>query len=285
MSIQEGKMRIGWTNIPLVEIYRNDWVAIFQNYAGTYKSKNAASMDINALRTIVESTLDDIWVTFYDSRLWWGKLADGNVQADTISNYRILDGDWNKYDSNGNELLANQIPGNIAKVQGFKGTVCRISEIDDLKRLINNIPSDEYKNIVRTRDALIREIELGLKKLHWKEFETLVDMIFENAGWQRLSMVGGSMKYTDIELQEPITHELYQVQVKSQASYADFEKYAQKFTPGKFKKLYFVVHSPDKKLAENGVGKFQDVELVFANELARMVVERGFTDWLLMKIR
>ena len=37
------------------------------------------------------------------------------------------------------------------------------------------------------------------------------------------------MKYVDMELQEPITGDLYQVQVKSDATIANFREYAKKF--------------------------------------------------------
>ena len=124
-----------------------------------------------------------------------------------------------------------------------------------------------------------------LKKLHWKDFENLVDLIFRNAGWRRLSLVGETLKYVDMELEEPITHDMYQVQVKSQATYEEYEEYAQNFSHGNFRRLFFVVHSPDKKLADAGVGKFPDVELLLPNLLAAKVVEFGLTDWLLKRIK
>jgi hypothetical protein len=287
-SISENKARIGWKNLTLEEINNKNWDSIRQTYLNTYKTIGAATMDINALRNIVESTSDDIWITFHASQLWWGRFSDAShIQEDTESKYRVLDGKWQNHDINGNPLLINQISGRISKVQGFRATVCKISgdDEDDLKRLINDVPSDDYNRIARTRDALIKDIELGLKKLHWKDFELLTDLIFRNAGWHRLSLVGETLKYVDMELQEPITNELYQVQVKSQATLGDFEKYARDFSHGSFRKLYFVVHSPDKNLVDNGVNLYRDVELILPDKLAKMVVEFGLTEWLLKKIK
>lgn len=73
---------------------------------------------------------------------------------------------------------------------------------------------------------------------HWKDFEILVDLIFRNAGWRRVSVVGESLKFVDMELEEPITGEQYQVQVKSDATIADFKEYAEQFTERDFRKLY-----------------------------------------------
>jgi len=88
-----------------------------------------------------------------------------------------------------------------------------------------------------------------------------------------------------MELEEPITGDLYQVQVKSQATADEFKEYAQNFTHGSFRKLYFVVHSPDEKLTTYLDGMFSDVELILPGKLANMVVDFGLTGWLLKKIR
>jgi hypothetical protein len=284
-SIQENKLRIGWKNLLLEEINEKDWDSLLKKYLSTYKTKSVATMDINALKTIVDSTPDDIWITFHASQLWWCRLASGNVQEDDLSKYRLVDGGWQNHDMSGNSLLINQIPGNISMVQGFRATVCKVRDIDDLKRLINNVPSDKYTQIVQARGALIKEIEKGLSGLFWKDFENLIDLLFRNAGWHRLSLVGEEMKYVDMELQEPITGELYQVQVKSQASFADFDEYARNSSHGSFRKLYFVVHTPDQTLVDNRLAKYEDVELILPDKLAEMVVDLGLLEWLLKKIK
>lgn len=93
------------------------------------------------------------------------------------------------------------------------------------------------------------------------------------------------MKYVDIELEEPVTGDLYQVQVKSTATVSDFVEYAKSFSPGSFRRLYFVVHSPDENLAEYQLVAKGDVELILPKRLAQMVVQFGLTDWLFKKVR
>ena len=286
-SIQENKVRIGWIGWPIDEINQRKWDDLKQKYRKTYKNEGSATKDINALKNIVESTSDDIWITFYKNYLWWCRVGDPKIFEDKISNYRKVSSRWNNCDIIGQPLIINQIPGSISKKQRFSGTICgfKEKEVDDLRRLLNNQPSRSHIIIAEVKTKLISEVEKGLKQLHWKDFEILVDLVFRNAGWRRTSVVGETMKYVDMELEEPITGDKYQVQIKSAATVEDYEKYAKNFLPGKFCKLYFVVHSPQEKLANEKRRTYQGVELILPNRLAQMVVDFGLTEWLLKKIR
>jgi hypothetical protein len=175
----------------------------------------------------------------------------------------------------------------VSEVRGFRGTACRVNKeaTDDLRRLLNARPSDKFKSIVQAKENLIAEVTRSLRQLHWKDFETLSDLVFRNSGWHRISVVGEAMKYVDIELEEPITHDLYQVQVKSSATLADFEDYARQFSGGSFRKLYFVVHTPEGDLATAKRSDTANIELILPGRLAEMVVELGLVNWLLGKIK
>jgi hypothetical protein len=286
-SINENRARVGYDDIMLEEINERNWKTLKQKLQSRrrYKTKGALTMDVNALKAFVESTSDDIWITFYASQLWWCKLGEQTVYEDELSRYRLLAGEWHNHDIRGHPLLMNQIPGSISKIQRFQGTICNVKEKDDLKRLINDQPSEAYQAISRAKGNLVTQVEKGLKRLHWKDFETLVDLLFRNAGWNRTSIVGESMKFADLELEERVTGDLYQVQVKSMATVDDFEEYAQRFAHGSFRKLYFAVHSPDENLAEYQLGTYKDVELILPGRLAEMVVDFGLTDWLMKRIR
>lgn len=97
--------------------------------------------------------------------------------------------------------------------------------------------------------------------------------------------MGETMKFVDLELEEPITGDLYQVQVKSTATVVDFERYAQNFSPESFRKFYFVVHSPEEKLTNYQGTMDENIELILPRRLAQMVVDFGLTNWLMKKIR
>jgi hypothetical protein len=233
---------------------------------------------------LCDSTHDDIWITFCGNHLWWCKVEDPHIHEDKVSKYRRVDR-WHCQNIFGESLLSTQIPGRIAKLQGFRGTICKVSEAEELRRLINRQHSSEYAAIVHSKEDLCRHVETGLRRLHWKDFETLVDLLFRATGWRRVSVLGETMKFSDIELEEPITGEMYQVQVKSTATPRDLQEYTDTFAGGKYRRLFFVVHTPDKKLAETQQPEDDPVQIILPRRLAEMVVELGLLNWLLNKVR
>ncbi len=123
----------------------------------------------------------------------------------------------------------------------------------------------------------------AIQELHWKDFETLVDLVFRQAGWRRRSVLGETMKFADLELEEPITGDAYQVQIKSRADVVDLREYTAAFSAHGFRRLYFVVHSPTPAL--RAMSNSDEVELVLPERLAGMIVDHGLLGWLGDRIR
>lgn len=290
-SIQNGLIRIGWREQTIDDI--NNWresvirekILSARKQRGLPISKVAVSNEVSALSKIVHSTPDDVWIAFHRSYMWWCRVAETEIEEDDTSKYRKVEGEWHNVDIKGTLLIIDRIPGRLSTIQRFSGTICSLDEtkVDDLRRLLNDQPSAEFQSISRAKKDLIQQVEKGLSLLHWKDFEILVDLIFRNAGWRRVSVIGESMKYVDMELEEPITGDLYQVQVKSDANIADFKKYAEQFTEGDFRRLYFVVHNSKAKWED--APQYKSVELILQEQLAQMVVDFGLVNWLLKRVR
>jgi hypothetical protein len=280
-SLARGLMRIGWSDVPVSDINEH-WDAVERRIRAKNVNPGAATKDINALRAIKASTEEDVWITFHASLLWWCRLAPGPVEQDDVSKFRRTAGEWRDCDAHGGLLLTAVVPGVLSQLQGFRGTACKIRHADTLVRLLNAEPSPARQGVLKARAALVKEVQDSLGGLHWKDFETLVDLLFRHAGWRRLSVLGETMKFADLELMEPITEERYQVQIKSSADLSDFEAYRKQFDGRGFRKLFFVVHSPSDKLAKMKSSK--NVELVLPARLAEMVVEAGLVSWMLAKI-
>jgi len=284
-AIDHDCARVGWKSTPLDQIVNGKWGAIKKALAKEAKTKGAGTTDANALQLFCKSTPDDIWITFHESKLWWARLKDP-VKKDSISKYRILVDGWHDHSEKRKALLANQIPGSIAQLQGFRGTICRVRDQEALLRLLNGDRSPEYVALARSKQGL--EVALGqaITRLHWKDFEILVDLVFRQSGWRRVSVVGEQMRSVDLELKEPITGDQYQVQVKSRATKATVEACKKEFgITGDFRRLYFVVHSPDAALSRAGNElRNENFEVILPERLAEMVVDGGLTRWLLDKI-
>ncbi len=110
-------------------------------------------------------------------------------------------------------------------MQGFRGTICTVKEAKYLVNKINGIEPVEVKEADAALLQLQEKVEAIIRSLTWQDFEMLIDLIFRQAGWQRVSVLGGTMKTLDLELISPITNERYGVQVKAKADLSVFEKY------------------------------------------------------------
>lgn len=283
-SIKNGIMRFGWGGNPLADILANNWGKIRADLSKETTHTPTLSNDFNRLRDICTSGEDDVWITFHQSKLYWCQLAEVPVEQDSISKFRRTLRGWRSTDIKGLPLISSQIPGVISKVQGYRATACSVKQPEVLQRLLNGEASPHSVELKDARDRLVKTVIPAIRQLHWKDFETLVDLIFRAAGWKRISVLGETKKDVDIELEEPFTRERYQVQVKAAASLKDFRESAASFSPsGSFRQFYFVVHTPsaDLRRFENSDSS---IKLVFVEQLAEMTIRAGLIDWLMTKV-
>jgi hypothetical protein len=176
---------------------------------------------LNVIRNVAESGHDDVWITFYQAKLWWTQLI-GGVEQDQISNFRRTAKPWS--DKAGRNLLVvNELPGNIAKVQRFAGTVCRVRHAKLLQRVLGGTRSELATEIGVNRERLAQTLKEAITTLNWKDFEILVDLVFRHTGWIRESVLGQQEKGYDLARREPITGNRYVVQVKASAGLRDFK--------------------------------------------------------------
>lgn len=285
-AIKQGKIRIGWREIKLGDIQQERWDKIKKEIRTLSKTDGSASADFNALRNIYDADSNTVFITFYGGKLYWckSKTTVKRVLEDDISKYRPVDGQWQCRDIKGEILDLSKVPGTISKVQRFSGTCCQVHEFDILFRLINGLHSEEYKAIEKARKQLTNDVKRGITLLHPKEFELLVELIFRQSGWRRVSVLGESLKDIDLELEDPITLDRYMVQIKSESNVKEFKEYAVRYNEqykDKFRYFYYVVHTTKEKLRSDD----ERIKIVLPDELAKMVISSGLVDWLLNKIR
>lgn len=283
-SIRQFRLRLGWSNQALADINAGRWSVIAEQLRHAQPNQpQVATTDLNRLQDIALSTPEDVWITFHGAKLWWARLAPGPIEEDHISKYRVtLDG-WHDTSLSGRLLVVNDLPGKIAQLQGFRGTVCRVREKQLLRRVLEGTRSELASRIAAERAGLCNELEKAITELHWKDYETLVDLVFRHAGWLRISVLGQHAKAYDLELREAITNDRYIVQVKSQATRADLNKTIQDFSEADYRKVFFVVHSPAADLA-NATDIPTHVELVAPSHLAALALNAGLTHWLEEKV-
>lgn len=283
-SIAAARLRIGWRNQTLEDINGGMWTNIESQLRTENSGKpQVATTDFNRLKDITLSTSEDIWITFHDAKLWWCRLEDSPVYQDEISKFRIVQGSWSDQSISQRLLFASELPGKIAKLQGFRGTVCRVLERDILARVISGARSDIAVKLSARRKELAESLQLAIEQLHWKDYETLVDLVFRSAGWRRVSILGQQVKGYDLELREPITNDRYVVQVKSQATRNDLTATIEQFSDQDYRKVFFVVHTPSANLAA-ATDLPNHVELVPPSRLAELALDAGLSRWLEEKV-
>lgn len=278
--LAHARIRVGYRGQDVADINAGEWTKIKQQLDASETSQSVATSDLNRLRDLAQSVPDDIWVTFHQGRMWWTRVKVGSFLQDKISKYRVSE-PWRDRAQNDKLLISTTLPGKIASVQGYRATICSVDRVL-LRRVLEGTRSDLAARIEGCRAGLEAALVDAIRELHWKDFETLVDLVFRHAGWSRTSILGQQQKSYDLELAEPLTGDRYVVQVKSSATKKELKETIDQFPEQTYRKVFFVVHSPSHDLAVAPRPDF--VELVDPAVLAKMAVSAGLTAWIEDKV-
>src|SRR5260221_655211 len=189
-----------------------------------------------------------LWVTMADGHFWWA-FAEGPVVGIERSNsneparYRRTRAGWSKTSLTGEPLTVRSLSSALTRTASYQMTICAIKHAEYLLRRIR----DERDPLHAQATALKVEMcEIGLRmirQLDWRDFETLVDLIFARGGWQRSSVLGKNQTDVDLILTQPTIGETAWVQIKSGTSQAELDDYGGRVRPtGRFDRFFFVCH-------------------------------------------
>lgn len=234
-----------------------------------------------------------LWITLERGLLWWAfalpeviDLAGGrdlpagpHLPSGAAHGVRArrLAGPWRSTDLAGKPLRIETLSGKLARVAGYRRSICQVAAADYVVRRINAAPSPLLQRAGAARAEMLASIGHLLTELDPYDFEVLVDLIFTQGGWRRVNSLGGAQADTDFVAVQPLTGERAFVQIKSQASKQDFEASVQKYRQSAgLSRMFFACHSP------NGVweASSDDVTLWTREALSQRVLEAGLFDWL-----
>lgn len=276
-------LRLGYKEIDHKLCINRKWEAVHDYFTTEENSRTfVATSHTNQIRQFYEEDEHTLWITFYANKLWWCFSKPEVKLLPDKTKTRSVIGKWSDKDINGHVLLAGNISGKLLKTQGFRGTICRVPE---QKYALAKINCEQMKEVVEVEQAmnnLKNKLTHLIQNLQWKDFETLVDLIFRQAGWQRVGDKGKTQKTLDLELYAPVTGERAIVQIKSQSDLQQFEKYQDEFaTMSDYDKFFYVVHSAKSSLAkyENET----DTKLYLVDKIAELTIAAGLVEWVIKK--
>lgn len=276
-------LRLSYYEVAHQICINGEWDKVHDYYTKVEKKKSyVATSHTNQIKQFYEEGEKTLWITFYNNKLWWcfskpeiTLLADGTKTRPVI-------GTWEDKDINGSTLYAGNISGKLLKTQGFRGTICSVPE---QKYGVAKINCEQLKEVVDVEKALNElksKLTLLIQNLQWKDFETLVDLIFRQAGWQRVGDKGKTQKNIDLELLAPVTGERAIVQIKAQSDLRQFLQYQETFASmTDYDKFFFVVHTANSNLIkyENET----DTIIYLVDKVAELTISSGLVEWVVKK--
>lgn len=285
-SIKNGEIHLGFHEIAHEKCLNEESLREECEKVYHEQKKQARSLYANQLLSFYNEGEDTMWITFHKGKLYWC-FAEKEVfplsqieEKSKGSRFRKTKNGWSCYDTNKKELKMDNLRGSLTKTAAFRSTICDIDEENKeyLLNRINGNKSPEIEEAELRKNSLLDSIEKMTKKLQPNDFELLVDLIFSKSGWQRTSVLGKTMKDTDINMFLPSTGEEAVVQVKSNTYQAELECYLENLS-GRANKIFYVYHTGAiEQIKEDGI------YLITGKELAEMIFNAGLFEWLFKKV-
>jgi hypothetical protein len=282
-SFERNELHFGYRTVSHELCQRGDWDAVVRSFTEDGRSLGKAKDSTREIRDFYTLGPDCLWITFAGRHLHWA-FAEREViwlglaeDGQGARMRKTVDG-WHKVNINGDPLRFDSLSTRLTQVAAYRQTVCSVRESDYLLRRINGVEEPVVARAREARSAIAVVANEMIAGLHWADFETLVDLIFARAGWQRVSRVGGTQADTDLVLEQPTTGEIAFVQVKSKAGQGVLDDYIGRFRRNeRYDRMFFVCHSPKGTLwVEDTAG----IHIWVGDALADAAVKAGLFDWL-----
>ncbi len=276
-------LQLGYLEVDHNLCITGNWLDVHSYFTQVQKTKSfVATSHSNQIKQFYEEDEQTLWITFYANRLWWCFSKPEITLLPNGTKTRPVIGKWSDKDINGKILSADTISGKLLKIQGFRGTICSVIEVHYALSKINGKQLNEVVEVELALHILKEKLSVLIKHLQWKDFETLVDLIFREAGWQRVGATGKTQKTLDLDLFAPVTNESAMVQIKSQSDKKEFLFYLDEFAKmSTHNKFFYIVHSPKKDLET--FKNDSEVKLYFIDKITELTISAGLVEWVIKK--
>jgi hypothetical protein len=287
-AIEQSIVPFGFSQVSHAPCAAADWDEVRRELGAAGRTKVGVTQGVRELRDFYELPDNALWITFADRHLYWtfawaAVVAFDDPAPGSWHRFRPCMASWSRLSLTGEPLSTSSLSSALTRVAGFRQTICTVERQDYLLRRIRG---EEEPLLVEARDVrseLERVALQMISALDWRDFEIMVDLLFARGGWRRQSALADGEVDIDLLLDNPVTHELAWVQVKSAAGQAVLDDYLERFRrDGSAQHFFFVCHSPAAELrapAEPGIHVWA------GQELARAALSAGLFDWLIERTR
>jgi hypothetical protein len=284
--LDQGELQLGYHEVPHDLCAAGDWDGVLAYFQTMRRTTGKARDSMREVHDFYTLGPDCLWITFAHGFLWWAFTEPGVTWLGTPNSLtasrtrRTVDG-WHNTNVRGELLRMNDLTPLLTQVANYRGTICAVRAADYLLRKINAQDEPIIVGATAARTAMLTSAKDMIAQLHWADFEIMVDLIFARGGWQRTSVLGGTMADIDLLIEQPTLGETASVQVKSRASQAILEEHMTYFASSELPRTFFVCHSPDGTLSTGGA---PGVHLWTGDHLADMAVKSGLFEWLMDRV-
>lgn len=280
------QVHLGWSRVPQELLRSADLEginALDQSVFGA--GQGEATRDRNALLTLIDRPSRHIWITFQDGFLWWCLVKD-EVETNPAGESRehghfwlTCARPWSNLSIGGRPLATADLPGTATTTAGYQATVCEPTGWATILRIISDEPDADVASAAEARKAYEAAIQTLVARLHPKDFEVLIDLIFARTGWARVAKLGGATEGTDMEVENVTSGEIAFVQVKSSAGQRVLDDYVVRFSARRerYARMIFAVHTPKGTLR---LPAELPVQIWNGERIAELVVALGLGEWL-----
>lgn len=282
-ALEQGIIPFGYALVDHKACLAGDWDEVRRQLAGMGRSASGVSHRFRELKEFYGLPADTLWVTAVDGHFW--AFADGPVieteraNSDGPARYRRTRAGWCKTSLAGEPLTVRSLGSALTRTASYQMTVCTIKHAEHLLRRIRGERDPLHGEAMALRLQLREVGRRMIQQLNWRDFETLVDLIFARGGWQRSSVLGEGVPDVDLILSQPTTGETAWVQVKSRSSQAELDDYLGRYRrDGSCDRFFFVCHSVAGPVSLPGDAR---LHLWAGERLAAAAIDAGLFDWLL----
>lgn len=262
-----------------------NWEAVNEYFIKEEKAKNqVATNHINQIKQFYTADSNTLWITFLDNKLYWCFSKPEITRNKDNTKTRPVIGKWFDIDIKGDTLFTSNLSGKLLKTQGYQGTICNVGEQEYVYSKLKGEEKTEIKEVKEAYDLLGTKLSKLIEHLQWQDFEILVDLIFRQMGWQRVSVLGKDLKTLDLELISPVTGERAVVQIKTGADLQSYKDYLKRFESmqSDYDKFFFIVSAPKPDLKK--YNSSQDyVKLYLTEKVANLTITAGLINWVIRK--